>query len=113
MPYKHKEDNARRVRRYYQSNKTGMNKIQNNYKRRLRDKIITRYGGKCAQCGFTDYRALHLDHINNDGAEERKVLSNYQIMLKMLKEDLSGRYQILCANCNIIKERIRQGYTGT
>ena len=74
-----------------------------------RKKILEKLGGKCNQCGFNDPRALQIDHINNDGYQERrKFLSGEQILNKVL-EDTENRYQLLCANCNVIKREIRRG----
>jgi len=80
------------------------------YERRRREEakaaLIKGGGGACRQCGFTDVRALNIDHVNDDGyLEDGRFRTNtvkYQRhVLKMIK---SGRYQLLCANCNQIKE---------
>jgi len=95
----------------------------------LRRKVVFKLGSRCANpfClvvgGCADLRALQIDHVNNDGAEERKkyggklgprggqtmlgrtkMRSIYQLAL----EDTEGRYQLLCANCNVIKEYERR-----
>lgn len=73
---------------------------------------------KCCKCGFSDFRALAIDHINNDGAEERKsgLRSNNlcRYILKLSDEKARKRYQVLCANCNWIKrvEQRREGGEG-
>jgi hypothetical protein len=61
---------------------------------------------KCIRCGFSDIRALQLDHIRGDGAKDRKRFKNIQYMwyyyldnIKAAKKNL----QVLCANCNWIK----------
>jgi len=66
-------------------------------------------GGKCAKCGFDDYRALQIDHINGDGYKERKskgvgqkYIGNCNTVKKVCKGELKN-YQLLCANCNWIK----------
>lgn len=71
--------------------------------------ILDRYGKSCALCGFDDMRALHLDHINNNGAEERKSLgsqkfSGANFYMYLIKQGLPDGYQTLCANCNFIKQ---------
>jgi hypothetical protein len=68
-----------------------------------REALFTKYGDKCARCGFADKRALQFDHINNDGASDRMNMGQYTLMKKML-EATSIDYQVLCANCNFIKE---------
>jgi len=83
---------------------------------RLKYEIFSHYSGeqpKCAKCGFSDIRALCLDHIYNDGAEERRRITNgekrslngQKIYQWIKKNNFPNRYQILCFNCNIIKQR--------
>ena len=58
---------------------------------------------KCANCGIDNEIVLTFDHINNDGAEERKKLRHYQILTRILEmdaEDARKEFQILCRNCN-------------
>lgn len=75
---------------------------------RLRIEIVEVLGGKCNKCGFTDIRALQVDHVEGGGCKERRELSkgrksvtNSRILL-LIKESPS-KYQLLCANCNWIK----------
>lgn len=68
-----------------------------------RKKLLDIYGGKCAHCGFSDYRALQIDHIGNNGWEERKTLNHDHLMYKLLESQDKKNYQLLCANCNWIK----------
>lgn len=68
-----------------------------------RDKALDKLGRKCATCGFDDVRALHIDHVNDDGYEERKGTTAVQ-RYKLVVADTEGRYQTLCANCNFIKK---------
>lgn len=37
----------------------------------LRDKALSKLGNQCIACGFTDKRALQIDHINSDGKIDR------------------------------------------
>ena len=63
-------------------------------------------GGKCAGCGFTDWRALQVDHVDGGGGFELRKSGNkrwyYGKVLKSLYAN-EGVYQLLCANCNWIK----------
>lgn len=66
-------------------------------------------GGRCKNCGFSDERALQIDHINGGGVKEKKnVKTNYNsFLLKQIQEDKEQfikKYQLLCANCNWIKK---------
>ena len=69
--------------------------------KKWRDKVIEHFGGRCIKCGFMDKRALQIDHINGGGKSDRdgKITGFYKKVLK----DKSGKYQLLCANCNLIK----------
>jgi hypothetical protein len=66
--------------------------------------VIGILGSKCAKCGFDDYRALQIDHINGNGNKERKdnKRNNYSAIKKILAGETKN-YQLLCANCNWIK----------
>jgi hypothetical protein len=81
----------------------------------LKYEVLSHYSGeqpKCIRCNFTDIRALSLDHIFNDGAEERrriskntnsKVSSGSGFYQWVIKNNFPNRYQVLCMNCNLIK----------
>lgn len=71
--------------------------------RELRDTVLNNYGGKCSICGFADKRALCIDHVNGNGLKERKLTSAAGIMRRIIREGYPNDYQILCANCNLIK----------
>ena len=57
----------------------------------------------CVKCGFSDIRALQIDHINGGGSKHKRSCSGsheyYKTMI-VYPED----YQLLCANCNQIKK---------
>ena len=80
-------------------------KYSSSYRERLRAAVIAILGGKCAICGWTDIRALQVDHINGGGRkEERELGSNMAIYRKILTmENPFSEYQLLCANHNWIK----------
>lgn len=82
------------------------------YAQKLRKAVIDKYGGKCKKCGFSDIRALNIDHKNGGGGKEYgrgiyskggKSLSRTSYYKKVLL-DTTDKYQILCANCNSIKK---------
>lgn len=83
-------------------------------KREVREQILDALGPRCVQCGFADRRALQIDHVHNDGAEERRALhpkypratATKKYYLHILCNIGSGRYQVLCANCNWVKAKI-------
>ena len=72
-------------------------------KKKLKDSVFAKYGNKCEGCGFTDIRALTLDHVRNNGAEERKAIGERGVYRRALEEGHACDYQILCMNCQFIK----------
>lgn len=71
-----------------------------------RNETLRLLGNKCAECGVDDKRVLQVDHVNHDGANERKCYSGAKYYRIILGKIISGSrdYQLLCANCNAIKE---------
>lgn len=80
---------------------------QREYARNIRNTLVQALGSKCVRCGFTDKRALQIDHVNGGGQRERRALKNSKIReSRIILESLSRgeeKYQLLCANCNWIK----------
>lgn len=77
------------------------------YRQRLRSQILDLLGHKCAVCGFSDPRALQIDHIKGGGYRERQrvgVDNQYRRILEVKGEG----YQLLCANCNQIKKYVNK-----
>ena len=70
----------------------------------LRLKIVDLLGGKCVSCGYTDKRALVIDHIKNNGSIERKEYTRNGLLKRVLTH--MDEYQVLCCNCNVIKRFI-------
>jgi len=75
---------------------------QQNQTRALRLLVIRKFGGKCFKCGFSDYRALQIDHVEGGGKWDVRT-SSYANMLRDALMDRDGEFQLLCANCNQIK----------
>lgn len=82
---------------------------------REREKILLALGLECKRCGFSDPRALQIDHVYGDGRKERtkKFRSNYSFYRFVYERIVAGSdsYQLLCANCNQIK-RVENQETG-
>lgn len=68
--------------------------------------IFALLGNQCIRCGFSDQRALQLDHIHGGGSRERsrnsRCMAGYYRLLALSPELREG-IQLLCANCNWIK----------
>lgn len=77
---------------------------------RCRDEVYAAYGGyKCNCCGETERMFLSIDHVHNDGAEERRsgkykgAGSSFYLWLR--KNNFPNGYQVLCMNCQSGKHR--------
>jgi hypothetical protein len=73
------------------------------YVESVRRKCIVFLGMMCVKCGYDkDIRALQIDHVNGDSKEDKKKTggSYYHNIWKQIS---TGKYQVLCANCNKIK----------
>lgn len=80
---------------------------------RTRERVIELFGGKCAECNFSDVRALDIDHIHGDGCIERTkfnssqiwgmIISAFELNIPEALEIVRNRYQILCCNHHRIK----------
>jgi hypothetical protein len=71
----------------------------------LKKKIINGYGDKCACCGENNLLFLTIDHINCDGAEERKSEGYNQDKFynSLIDNNFPNQYQLLCYNCNLCR----------
>lgn len=76
---------------------------------RLKIEVLSAYAGgtpKCACCGESDIRFLTLDHIENNGAAERREVGRkgYGFYAFLRREGFpQNGYQVLCFNCNCSK----------
>jgi len=60
-------------------------------------------GHECVKCGYSDKRALQIDHIHGGGVRDRKKAVSDTAYYKHILEVGAIEFQILCANCNFIK----------
>lgn len=80
------------------------NQYSASYIAKMRQSVIEFLGGKCSKCGFSDTRALHIDHIEGGGTNLNKKTHWAQRYNQILKGIFSIKVQLLCANCNSIKK---------
>lgn len=67
--------------------------------------VIKKYGNICKICNETNPLFLTIDHINGGGNKERSSGKIGQVFYRYLNQiDYSTDYQILCYNCNSVKE---------
>lgn len=110
-------DNKKRVKeKYVERESQPENVIKRNRAMAERTKkwkniVFDRLGGKCVKCGFSDHRALQIDHINGKGChiragKSRSYCSYYRLLA--ISPDTLDNFQLLCANCNWIKRYEKQ-----
>ena len=103
-----KEKAAARTREWIQKNKEKVSLIRIRTAAKRKRECLEAYGGaKCAHCGFMDIRALQIDHVNGGGTKESiekgyHRAETYRYLRRNGYPD-KDKYQVLCANCNLIK----------
>lgn len=72
----------------------------------LKRKVLTHYGnGKCTcvRCGYSDLRALSLDHISGGGSRRIQGRTANALRHKLIAAGFPSGYQTLCMNCQFLK----------
>lgn len=114
-------DTARDTRRWYWANHDRAKALKRDAMRRMRasdpqrarnigrrarakqrDRLLALYGTVCAICGFSDRRALTLDHIQRNGNAERAQFGERRVYAKALAEFRPDLYRTLCMNCQFV-----------
>ena len=99
---KNREKILRDHHNYYLKHKELIRLGQKNHSQEWREKVLQHLGGKCKHCGFSDSRALQVDHVRGGGA---KAYGQGKIRYyKQILNDKLETFQLLCANCNWIKK---------
>jgi hypothetical protein len=78
------------------------------YRYRQKRLAFAALGGRCAHCPESDPEVLAIDHVNDDGALERKAKNHCAMYNRIIRGESPGRYQLLCFNCNWRKELRRR-----
>jgi hypothetical protein len=69
--------------------------------------VYEHYGARCNCCGESKYQFLSVDHVNNDGGEERwpngNRITGVHLYRRIISSNFPDKYQILCMNCNFGK----------
>ena len=96
-----KRANANALKHYYK-NPQKHHKVVHKARVKVRIDMNAEYGGKCSNCGISDIDILDIDHINNNGAEDRRNnLYGYNLYRHLKKKGYpKDEYQLLCKNCN-------------
>lgn len=99
---------TKHLRRYREGHRDELRARSKAERERVKERVISLFGGKCVRCGFSDARALQVDHvdgckvpISNRHQAEEVGQPLYRAILRGEKD--IKLYQLLCANCNWIK----------
>jgi 5-methylcytosine-specific restriction endonuclease McrA len=81
--------------------------INKRYRDAMRRKAIVKLGGRCVRCAYDDTRALVFDHVKPVRRGLRGVGKSKHTGQDTHRAVLNGSkaYQLLCANCHMIKTR--------
>lgn len=86
------------------------NRYQRERRLKIKTIVLKHYSNElliCSCCGDNHIEFLTLDHINNDGAKERKSKgSSYHTITfynSLIKNNFPNGYDVLCFNCNTSK----------
>jgi hypothetical protein len=96
-------------RSYQKANRKRTAKWSRDKCARIKRRCFELYGSSCKRCGFTDFRALQIDHIQGVPRGMRRLKQNpHRGGTRLYAAIVAGRYnqdefQLLCANCNWIK----------
>lgn len=83
------------------------------YQDKWKKLVVEHYGSRCNCCGEPKWEFLEVDHADNNGAEHRNAnrgRKGWQICMDLVKAKFPTeiKIQMLCANCNKIKEYRRK-----
>jgi len=99
------QEARRRERKYYVNNREHYLAKMRRDREARKAKVFAIYGEVCVCCGQTGRDFLTIDHINNDGKEDRLahgVGTTFYAWLS--KQPRLPDYQTLCYNCNHAKQ---------
>lgn len=92
----------------YQRDREGCSRRAKAANLAVRLEVLSHYGGYCVCCGESHEKFLTLDHINQDGAAQRKATNTYGgcVFYYWVKRNgFPDDLRILCYNCNLATYR--------
>ena len=109
-----REENKERItiqrKEYWHKNKEALNSNSRIRNYSLKKEVFNYYGDMCKCCGETEIAFLSIDHINEDGANHRKLLTGSSrtgggtpTYRWIKKNNFPDGFQVLCFNCNWAK----------
>jgi len=94
---------------YFKDWRKGHLDYMDSWRKATKIEVLTYYGNNklaCVRCGFSDERALSIDHINDNGAQHRRkiAISGDSFYRWLKRKGFPEGYQTLCMNCQFIKK---------
>lgn len=90
-----------RTRKYHSSHREERLAYNKQYHKNKASLVLEAYGNKCICCGENNLLFLTIDHINNDGASQRKEIGEGITFYNwVIKNNFPTFLQCLCFNCN-------------
>jgi len=76
--------------------------------KKLKEELYLLLGNKCVRCGFSDFRAFQVHHINRNGGKTRKKFRNIEYLKYLIieaKKQIKNKpsIELLCSNCHAIE----------
>ena len=103
---RHRDDYKRRRKENHEAYRKTAHAYSVKFQRALKIELLTHYSSgppRCACCGEATLAFLSLDHINNDGAKDRKK-GGRSLYFYLKKNGYPKGIQVLCMNCNFGKK---------
>lgn len=94
----------RNYAKYYAEHKVELADARREYARRYKKLAYEILGWKCVRCGYSNWKALQVDHLKGNGNLERRSQGHETYKRYKNVMDRPWDYQLLCANCNQIKK---------
>ncbi len=112
--YRNRE--ASRIKNKEYRERTGYREHQREYLLEKKSVALAHYGNGqvvCAHCGYSDIRALSIDHINGRNPQEltKRKLNGVGMYLWLIRSGFPKGYQTLCMNCQFIKRENKHEYS--
>lgn len=104
----HQEERNEASKKHHRNNRESKIKYAREYRKKNKLAVIRHYSKgelKCKRCGFDNMSALQIDHIDGGGEKHRRSIRG-DIYVWLIKNNFPDGFQVLCANCQIIKFRV-------
>jgi exonuclease VII large subunit len=101
-----KDKYRKQSKEYIEAHRDGYKKLRSSSHNKLKLECLKHYGnGKlaCVRCGYSDIRALSIDHTKGGGSKHIKLIKS-GLYRWLKKNNFPKDYQTLCMNCQLIKK---------